>query len=113
MNEENINNTENENITNDPLRIIEEANVKTLKYFNETYVENLELVQSLKTELFELEVQIETLEKTRDLYTYHIDSRRGVFSPFAERIRMSNILRCVSCSVVLPIASAVSTACAS
>lgn len=69
--------------TNDtnPLNIIEEANSKTLDYFNKTYVENLELVQNLKTELFELEVQIETLEKTRDLYTYHIDDRRNVFSP--------------------------------
>ncbi len=64
-----------------PLNIIEEANSKTLDYFNKAYVSNLELVQSLKTELFELEVQIETLEKTRDLYTYHIDTRRNVFSP--------------------------------
>ncbi len=64
-----------------PLNIIEEANSKTLEYFNKTYVSNLELVQNLKTELFELEVQIETLEKTRDLYTYHIDTRRNVFSP--------------------------------
>lgn len=64
-----------------PLNIIEEANSKTLDYFNKTYVNNLELVQSLKTELFELEVQIETLEKTRDLYTYHVDNRRNVFSP--------------------------------
>lgn len=66
-----------------PLSIIEEANSKTLDYFNKTYVNNLELVQSLKTELFELEVQIETLEKTRDLYTYHIDNRRNIFSPLA------------------------------
>lgn len=66
-----------------PLNIIEEANSKTLDYFNKTYVSNLELVQSLKTELFELEVQIETLEKTRDLYTYHIDTRRNVFSPLS------------------------------
>lgn len=66
-----------------PLNIIEEANSKTLDYFNRTYVSNLELVQGLKTELFELDVQIETLEKTRDLYTYHIDNRRNVFSPIA------------------------------
>ncbi len=67
-----------------PLNIIEEANSKTLDYFNRTYVSNLELVQSLKTELFELEVQIETLEKTRDLYTYHVDTRRNVFSPLPQ-----------------------------
>lgn len=67
---------------NNPLNIIEEANSKTLDYFNKTYVENLELVQNLKTELFELEVQIDTLEKTRELYTYDVDDRRNVFSPF-------------------------------
>lgn len=71
-------------MTNDhsnPLHIIEEANTKTLEYFNQTYVSNLELVQGLKTELFELDMQIETLERTRELYTYHIDNRRNVFSP--------------------------------
>ena len=43
-----------------PFNIIEEANSKTLEYFNKTYISNLELIQNLKTELFELEVQIET-----------------------------------------------------
>ncbi len=74
-------------MTNDetnPLNIIEEANSKTLDYFNKTYVDNLELVQNLKTELFELEIQIETLEKTRELYTYHTDNRRNVFSPLGD-----------------------------
>lgn len=64
-----------------PIKIIEESNSKTLDYFNKTYVNNLELVQSLKTELFELKVQIETLEKTKDLYNYNTDNRRSVFSP--------------------------------
>ncbi len=78
------------NDENNPLNIIEEANTKTLDYFNKTYVHNLELVQSLKTELFELEVQIETLEKTRDLYTYHVDDRRNVFSPLTSNLDPSN-----------------------
>lgn len=73
-----------------PLNIIEQANAKTLDYFNKTYVSNLELVQSLKTELFELEVRIETLEKTRDLYTYHTDDRRNVFSPLSGDSTHSN-----------------------
>lgn len=74
-------------MTNDernPFNIIEESNSKTLDYFNKTYVTNLELVQNLKTELFELDVQIEALEKTRDLYTYQTDTRRNVFSPIAD-----------------------------
>lgn len=73
-----------------PLNIIEEANAKTLDYFNKTYMSNLELVQSLKTELFELEVQIETLEKTRDLYTYKVDDRKNVFSPLSTVSDTSN-----------------------
>lgn len=73
-----------------PLNIIEEANAKTLDYFNKTYVSNLELVQELKTELFELEVQIETLEKTRELYTYHVDQRRSVFSPLSTKEEETN-----------------------
>ena len=75
-----------------PLSIIEEANTKTLEYFNKTYLDNLELIQKLKTELFELEVQIETLQKTRDLYTYQGEDRRNVFSPLSE-IRSSTISR--------------------
>ncbi|MBQ8085002.1 MAG: hypothetical protein IJ232_02720 [Lachnospiraceae bacterium] len=75
-----------------PLSIIEEANTKTLDYFNKTYLSNLELVQKLKTELFELEVQIETLQKTRDLYTYQGEDRRNVFSPLTD-IRSSSVSR--------------------
>ena len=67
-----------------PLSIIEEANSKTLDYFNKTYLNNLEMVQKLKTELFELEVQIETLQKTRELYTYQGEDRRNVFSPLTD-----------------------------
>ncbi len=78
------------NKESNPLSIIEEANTKTLDYFNKTYVSNLELVQSLKTELFELEVQIDTLEKTRELYTYQVDDRKNVFSPLSNISDSSN-----------------------
>jgi len=83
-------------MTNDntnPLHIIEEANTKTLEYFNQTYVSNLELVQGLKTELFELDMQIETLERTRELYTYHVDNRRNVFSPINGEASSSTITK--------------------
>ena len=75
-----------------PLSIIEEANTKTLEYFNKTYLNNLELVQKLKTELFELEIQIETLQKTRDLYTYQGEDRRNVFSPLSD-VRDTSVSR--------------------
>lgn len=76
-----------------PLNIIEEANSKTLEYFNKTYVSNLEFVQGLKTELFELDMQIDTLERTRELYTYHIDTRRNVFSPISDTVSDSTITK--------------------
>lgn len=75
-----------------PLSIIEQANTKTLDYFNKTYLSNLELVQKLKTELFELEVQIETLQKTRDLYTYQGEDRKNVFSPLTD-MRSASVSR--------------------
>lgn len=64
-----------------PFQVIEEANSKTLDYFNQLYVNHQELVQGLKTELFELEIQIETLERTKELYTPHTDNRKHIFSP--------------------------------
>lgn len=70
-----------ENEENNPFQIIEEANSRTLDYFNRIYVNHLELIQNLKTELFELDIQIETLERTRALYTYHTDCRKSIFSP--------------------------------
>ncbi|MDO5154344.1 MAG: ATP-binding protein [Eubacteriales bacterium] len=81
------------NENTNPLNIIEEANSKTLDYFNRTYVSNLELVQGLKTELFELDMQIDTLERTRELYTYHIDTRRNVFSPVSDTPNSTSITK--------------------
>lgn len=81
------------NDNKNPLHIIEEANTKTLEYFNQTYVSNLELVQGLKTELFELDMQIETLERTRELYTYHVDNRRNVFSPISGEASSATITK--------------------
>lgn len=62
------------NEENNPLSIIEEANTKTLEYFNKTYLDNLELVQKLKTELFELEIQIESLASERGENTLRLSS---------------------------------------
>lgn len=70
-----------ENEQNNPLSIVEEANSKTLGFFNQAYVNNQETVQSLKTELFELEIQIETLEKTKALYSNYTVRRQNIFSP--------------------------------
>ncbi len=73
-----------ENEENRSYRVIAEANSITLDYFTQIYIHNLESLQGLKTELFELNIQIETLEKTKSLYTNHVDHRRDVFSAVAK-----------------------------
>ncbi len=70
-----------ENEQSNPLSIVEEANSKTLGFFNQAYINNQETVQGLKTELFELEVQIETLQKTKALYSNYTVRRQNIFSP--------------------------------
>lgn len=63
------------------LNIIKASNDDILKYFNTEYFNTLELVQSLKTELFELNIKIEEIEKTKRLYSFSNDSHRNLFSP--------------------------------
>lgn len=69
------------NIDIENLSIIKDSNKEMLNYFNESYMNNLELIQSLKTELFELSVKIEEIEKTKALYSYKNDTKRNLFSP--------------------------------
>ncbi|MBQ8983511.1 MAG: ATP-binding protein [Lachnospiraceae bacterium] len=52
-----------------------------LSYFQTAYVTQSEQVQSLKSELIELDVKIEELQKTRDLYSFQSDNSRTIFSP--------------------------------
>lgn len=61
--------------------IIKAATDDTLDYFDHAYISNLELVQSLKTELFELGIKIEETERTKELYSYRSENRRNLFSP--------------------------------
>lgn len=63
------------------LTTIKETNLDMLDYFSEVYIKQLETVQALKSELFELDVKLEELSKTKDLYFYNSDSRRNIFSP--------------------------------
>lgn len=66
---------------NPNLSIIKDSNNDMLDYFNAAYIKKLELMQDLKTELFELNIKIEEIEKTRNLYTFRNDNRRSLFSP--------------------------------
>lgn len=64
------------------LKIVRNTNQEMLDYFNNSYVHELELVQNLKTEQFELKVKIDELMKTRDIYSFKSSAGHNVFSPF-------------------------------
>lgn len=63
------------------LQIIQAANQEMLTYFNEQFVDMLEDIQAIKTQVFELDVKIDELEKTKDIYAFKTSSRKSVFSP--------------------------------
>lgn len=65
----------------DDLSIIAAANKEMLDYFNNLFLENLEEIQELKTQSFEIDIKIDELEKTKDVYAFKSNSRKSVFSP--------------------------------
>lgn len=65
----------------DNLNTLRTTNWDILNYFRSAYITQSEQVQTLKSELFELDVKIEELQKTRDIYSFQSDTRRNIFSP--------------------------------
>lgn len=65
----------------DNLNTLRSTNWDILNYFRSAYITHSEQVQSLKSELFELDVKIEELQKTRDIYAFQSDTRKSIFSP--------------------------------
>lgn len=63
------------------LEIIQNVNTNTLNYFNNQYLSNLEQIQNLKTELFEVEIKIEELHRTKSIYSFSSSSRKNIFTP--------------------------------
>ena len=74
-------NQESKKTIREQFDIITKSNNEALKYFNDIFLKQLEDIQSLKTEIFELTVKIDELSKTRDLYTFKSKSKRNAFSP--------------------------------
>lgn len=67
---------------NPAIQTIADTNETLWNYFNQLYVSNSEELQNLKTELFELTIQIETLQKTTELYhSPSEENRHNAFSP--------------------------------
>lgn len=63
------------------METIASANKEMLDYFNKTFLSNLETIQDLKTQAFEIDIKIDELKKTRDLYAFKSTSRKSVFTP--------------------------------
>ena len=59
------------------------ANKEMLDYFNDSFLNALEDIQDLKTQAFEIDIKIDELEKTKDLYAFKSSSKKSVFSPSA------------------------------
>lgn len=63
------------------LEIIQSANKEMLDYFNSLFLEHLEEIQEFKTQSFEIDIKIDELEKTKDIYAFKSNSRKSVFTP--------------------------------
>lgn len=63
------------------IELIKKANQEMLNYFNSTFLENLEEIQKLKTQTFEIDIKIDELEKTKGIYAFKSTSRKSVFTP--------------------------------
>lgn len=64
-------------------QILQSANQEMLAYFNKQFLNQLADIQDLKTQVFELDIKIDELEKTKDIYAFKTTSRKSVFSPIA------------------------------
>lgn len=60
---------------------IKSANQTMLDYFNKSFLSQLEDIQNLKTQIFEIDIKIDELDKTKDIYAFKTNSRKSVFSP--------------------------------
>lgn len=65
----------------DHLNTLRTTNWDILNYFRSVYVTQSEQIQTLKSELFELDVKIEELQKTKNIYSFQSDTRKNIFSP--------------------------------
>lgn len=70
---------DNQSTTN--FNTIQNSNKEMLEYFNKLFLDNLEKIQELKTRIFEIDIKIEELEKTRNIYAFKSSSRKSVFTP--------------------------------
>ncbi len=67
--------------TNDDIKNIREANQEILDYFTSSYDTIADNIATLKSELFEINVKLDELYKTKSLYNFNSNTRKNVFTP--------------------------------
>jgi Signal transduction histidine kinase len=63
------------------IKNIVDANDEMITYFNALYSEHLSELQSSKSRLFEINVKLDELIKTKSIYSLNSDYRKNLFSP--------------------------------
>lgn len=83
MDEQQLNTTESSDAPSigDSLNTLRSTNRDILDYFRTAYASQSQQVQALKSELIELDVKIEELQKTKSIYSFQSDNSRNIFSP--------------------------------
>ena len=84
-----------ENHSKADLEIIKNANQSMLDYFNDAFIDDLETIQDLKTQAFEIDIKLDELYKTKDIYALKSGSKKSAFSPIpmeAEETGKSKII---------------------
>ena len=63
----------------DDLKYIADSNEEMLTYFNKIYSDHLSNLQDYKSKLFEINVKLDELNKTRSVYSLNTDYRKNIF----------------------------------
>ena len=61
--------------------LIRKANKDMLDYFNNAFVRDLEDIQDLNTQTFEIDIKIDELTKTKNVYAFKSSSKKSAFTP--------------------------------
>ncbi len=72
-----------ESVVDENLEVVRQSNSQMLSYFQSVYITKLEALQSLKSESFEVDVKIEELEKTKNIYSFKTNDSKNIFSPLS------------------------------
>ncbi len=62
-----------------------ESNEENLAYFNKLFTEHESKLKEYKEALTDINIKLDELNRTKNLYSLNIDSKKSVFSPLREK----------------------------